>query len=457
MKFPIAMIALVIIAVQLSEACETGERVCSPDGSAVWLCFNNAWATRFAICKQGCAIHNGIAVCRERIANGCCRPTLFASWRNCYHSTNGCGIFSSYSQQSCYDIEECTSTHRTELSVNIENIASYRYKFTIDYDRELTVVLNTKSGEFVVPCSVMPNSSNVCITPELAPGVYRIRIFEGLRELYASQLKVERENKANTVEFVTYTVKPGDTLSKIAAAYGLEAELLAELNNIENPNFIRVGQQLSVPIADIHALIDSEADSLQTETICQERFGEFNPNNIISDKEFLNYLSVSQTELENYFRNRGLWCAGYRLSDGTLLSEKIVQEATKRKINPLLILARIQTEQSAIEQQPNYKQLQGLTGCRLSEPEWQGATRQIECAAERYMRWFQAKYLYDYLSLPIPKIEVSNLGASAYVYPENAATFSLYKYTPHIKVTPNGGGNYLFFNIYKHYREELCS
>lgn len=47
----------------------------------------------------------------------------------------------------------------------------------------------------------------------------------------------------------TYTVKAGDTLSKIAKAYNTSVKKLAELNNIQNVDLIRVGQVLKVPLA----------------------------------------------------------------------------------------------------------------------------------------------------------------------------------------------------------------
>lgn len=44
----------------------------------------------------------------------------------------------------------------------------------------------------------------------------------------------------------SYTVKAGDSLSAIAARYGISYETLAHLNNISNPNRIYVGQTLSL-------------------------------------------------------------------------------------------------------------------------------------------------------------------------------------------------------------------
>ncbi len=46
----------------------------------------------------------------------------------------------------------------------------------------------------------------------------------------------------------TYTVQPGDTLFRIAARYNTTVAALAQLNGIVNPNVIRVGQRLIVPV-----------------------------------------------------------------------------------------------------------------------------------------------------------------------------------------------------------------
>ncbi|MFO0596941.1 MAG: phage tail tip lysozyme [Myxococcaceae bacterium] len=46
---------------------------------------------------------------------------------------------------------------------------------------------------------------------------------------------------------VRYTVRPGDTLSAIGARFGVSYMDIARANGISNPNFIRVGQQLTIP------------------------------------------------------------------------------------------------------------------------------------------------------------------------------------------------------------------
>jgi len=48
---------------------------------------------------------------------------------------------------------------------------------------------------------------------------------------------------------IVYTVKKGDTLSKIAKAYNTTVAKLAEYNGISNPNKISVGQAIKIPSA----------------------------------------------------------------------------------------------------------------------------------------------------------------------------------------------------------------
>lgn len=45
-----------------------------------------------------------------------------------------------------------------------------------------------------------------------------------------------------------YTVKEGDTLSSIANAYGMTSQELAAYNNITDPNNLRIGQVIKIPL-----------------------------------------------------------------------------------------------------------------------------------------------------------------------------------------------------------------
>jgi LysM repeat protein len=51
-----------------------------------------------------------------------------------------------------------------------------------------------------------------------------------------------------TQNFTTYTVRPGDTLARIAASYGTTVQAITSLNGLWNPNYIFWGQVLKIPV-----------------------------------------------------------------------------------------------------------------------------------------------------------------------------------------------------------------
>lgn len=57
---------------------------------------------------------------------------------------------------------------------------------------------------------------------------------------------VSKEDLQSIKETV-YTVKSGDTLTKIAKKYNTTVQALTSLNNLSNPNLLRVGQKLKIP------------------------------------------------------------------------------------------------------------------------------------------------------------------------------------------------------------------
>ena len=60
------------------------------------------------------------------------------------------------------------------------------------------------------------------------------------KHFYASLLLVGSLLLTTRIQAETYTVKPGDTLSDIATAFHTTVDELAELNQIENKNLIRL-------------------------------------------------------------------------------------------------------------------------------------------------------------------------------------------------------------------------
>ena len=63
----------------------------------------------------------------------------------------------------------------------------------------------------------------------------------------------------------TYTVKVGDTLSRIARTFGTTVQALANVNHIPDPNVIDVGQQLTIPGPEAPAAPAPETTHVVTE------------------------------------------------------------------------------------------------------------------------------------------------------------------------------------------------
>ena len=52
-------------------------------------------------------------------------------------------------------------------------------------------------------------------------------------------------------------VQAGDTLSRIAEKYNTSYTYLAQINNIENPNLIYVGEKINIPNSNINTVRDT--------------------------------------------------------------------------------------------------------------------------------------------------------------------------------------------------------
>lgn len=64
---------------------------------------------------------------------------------------------------------------------------------------------------------------------------------------------IENPNSSNNTETVYYTVKRGDTLSKIATIYGTTVKEIAQINEIQNVNLIYPGQVLRILVnSNVH-------------------------------------------------------------------------------------------------------------------------------------------------------------------------------------------------------------
>lgn len=69
----------------------------------------------------------------------------------------------------------------------------------------------------------------------------------GLNKLQEEYVTPE-SSVTEPVDVIIYTVRPGDTLSEIAAKYGISYQRIALYNGIENPNLIYAGETIRIPI-----------------------------------------------------------------------------------------------------------------------------------------------------------------------------------------------------------------
>ena len=80
----------------------------------------------------------------------------------------------------------------------------------------------------------------------------RAAIYDDITKKVASLVKTSAPAPSKTSKPISNTgfehiVQPGESLSKIAAAYGVKMDIIAQANNISNPANIRIGQKLFSP------------------------------------------------------------------------------------------------------------------------------------------------------------------------------------------------------------------
>jgi LysM repeat protein len=68
----------------------------------------------------------------------------------------------------------------------------------------------------------------------------------------------------------TYTIRSGDTLLAIASKLGVSMQLLVQLNDIDNPNLIRVGQKLKYPALDTDEMTVIETPEEERDVLLED-------------------------------------------------------------------------------------------------------------------------------------------------------------------------------------------
>jgi hypothetical protein len=185
----------------------------------------------------------------------------------------------------------------------------------------------------------------------------------------------------------------------------------------------------------------------------------FDPNNIISDREVLDSDCMSKEDIQKFLEDKGSYLANYKCEnpdtgEKLLASEVIYNRATANKISPKFLLVLLQKEQSLVEDpNPSQGQLNWATGYGCPDgggcnDRWKGLWKQINSASLQFYDYIKNPHLYNFrkgesytFNNPYSEKEETNT-----VIPVNNATAALYNYTPHVY-----DGNYNFYKIWNRY------
>lgn len=109
---------------------------------------------------------------------------------------------------------------------------------SIDNNCSVSSQIDIKRNDFIV------NNSNVNISIDLE---FNVSSSKNEKLNIIDEINIEETNDNNIYSMVIYFVKPGDTLWKIAKKFKSTVEDIANINNLDDPNKIYIGQQLYIP------------------------------------------------------------------------------------------------------------------------------------------------------------------------------------------------------------------
>jgi len=175
---------------------------------------------------------------------------------------------------------------------------------------------------------------------------------------------------------------------------------------------------------------------------------------LITNTEFRQTNMASKESIQKYFETKDSVLKGeYK---GKKYSDYIYETSQKYGINPVVMLATMQKEQSLIGMKSTTdasKKIERAFGCGISDNKnkditlYLGFDKQVDCAGNTLKKWYD-----DGLTKAPTKMPVN--GGKINQQVNNAATYSLYKYTPYTSIS-GAGGNLLFFNVYKQIKSEI--
>lgn len=187
----------------------------------------------------------------------------------------------------------------------------------------------------------------------------------------------------------------------------------------------------------------------------------FNPNNILSDSEYLDSSSMSSSYIQEFLNSKGSGLTNLNVDvNGTSKSVATIfyEAAKEHNVSQKLLVATAQKEQSAItDGDLSQNQLDKLMGYGIypgnDYDEYLGVYNQINYSAMQFRRYYD---LHENYNWQIGKSDITSDDVE--VTPDNKATAGLYNYTPYagadtgatLQDTGNGG-NFLFWKTWNNW------
>lgn len=171
----------------------------------------------------------------------------------------------------------------------------------------------------------------------------------------------------------------------------------------------------------------------------------FDPASLLTDDMIFGGEAISAAEVQDFLAGESSFLATYAdPGSGRAAADLIVEVAGARGVNPLYILARIQTESSLVSSGRS-DHLDAATGCGCPDgggcdPGLSGFAAQVDCAALKMSEYF------DELDGDGETRSGWRVGAArdtsdpCTVAPANRATAALYTYTPWVGAYADGCG-----------------
>jgi hypothetical protein len=187
----------------------------------------------------------------------------------------------------------------------------------------------------------------------------------------------------------------------------------------------------------------------------------FDRHLIMSDEQFTATDAVTADELQAFFEdspyNNRSWLADYTTTDGVRAADAIVTAAVAEGINPILLVSRMQAEQSLVSKtvRPSSTRLDKALGCGCPDgggcsSSYRGFSPQLTCGARIMRKWYDASITQTGIfNKGVAKRTLDGLS----VTPKSHATASFYAYTPW--VLQGTGGTWLVWNVMRKYFKHL--